>query len=70
MQTRPTRTALKSARQRVATLQAELTDASTVRLGKAAVASVQGSLDAAEFELAKLEGRAGSDAAFTWAEAL
>jgi hypothetical protein len=47
--------ALKSARLRVSTLQAELVAPETIRLGKAAGACVQGALDDAEYQLAALE---------------
>lgn len=60
---RPTRTALKSARLRVETLRAELVAPETTRLGKAAVASVQRSLDDAEWQLAQIDIAAAAPAA-------
>lgn len=57
-QTRPTPAALKSARHRVTTLQAELVSPDTTRLGKAAVACVQRALDDADYQLTVLEAAA------------
>lgn len=72
MPTNTNRRAIKSARQRVESLQAELVSPETTRLGKAAVASVQRALDDAEWQLAALTGEPDARAAQArvWAEAL
>ncbi len=64
------RLALKTARLRVATLQAELVSPETVRLGKAAVASVQRALDDAEWRLGQLTASKPAARVVSWAEAL
>jgi hypothetical protein len=58
----PNQAAIKSARARVTTLQAEFASPETTRLGSAAVACVQRSLDDAEYHLAVLEQEAAARA--------